>query len=265
MRAAATLDATGGGVRWRDAPPVVLRPTGRDRVHLVHAAGGPLGGDELSLRARVAAGCALTVSSVAATVVQPGVGAAPASWRVDLTVGAGACLRWTPQATVVTDAATFHSAVHAELAEDAFLLVREQVLLGRSGQAGGRYRGGLAVTVGGRPLLRHETVLDGRDPDLSGPAGSGGYRVLGTLLVAGPGVTEEQRGGVEADLRWAVLPLAGPGYLVLVLGRTATAVGAVLDGHERLAGGGQRPKSAFPPITGGFPQATPSPAGRPVA
>ena len=44
----------GQRVRWTHAWPVVLRPTalagdGGDRVHLVHAAGGPLGGDELAL------------------------------------------------------------------------------------------------------------------------------------------------------------------------------------------------------------------------
>lgn len=229
MRAHATLAAAGGGLRWRDAPPVVVRPTGVGRAHLLHALGGPLGGDDLSLHVSVAAGQTLRVDSVAATLAQPGPHGDAASWRVELSVAAGATLHWSPQPTVVTDGADFRTAIDATIAEDAFLTVRETVVLGRAGQLGGAYRGALAATVGGRPLLRHESIVDGADAELSGPAGTGGYRVLGTVLVAGAGVTETQRGHAEPGLRWAVLPLEGPGYLVLVLGHTASAVDAVLD------------------------------------
>ena len=227
MKADASLDAGKGRLTWRDAPPVVIRPTGPDRVHLVHAAGGPLGGDELSLTAQVGAAARLSVSSVAATVVQPGVNGDPAHWRVDLDVAAGASLAWQPQPTVLTDGSWLHSDLYVRLAEGAVASVRETVILGRSGQAGGRYRGGLVVTVGGRVLLRHESLLDGTDPDLCGPAGTGGHRVYGTLLVAGvdPGEPEAHNG---PELRWARMPLEGPGYLVLALGDSATAVGGVL-------------------------------------
>jgi urease accessory protein len=230
-------------MRWRDAPPVVLRPTGGDRVHLVHAAGGPLGGDELSLHAEVAGGRSLRVCSVAATVVQPGVAGTPASWRVELDVAAGGRLCWQPQPTVLTDGACLHSDLQVRLADTAFAALREVVVLGRAGQAGGRYRGGLAVTVGQRPLLRHESLLDGADAELCGPAGTGGYRVYGSLLVAGAGVDPGKSLAHNAPgLRWARMPLAGPGCLVLALGESVTAVDAVLD--ELLA-------TMLPTVSGG--------------
>lgn len=233
MEATATfaVNRVGSGQRthWRDAPPVVLRPTGTDRLHLLHAAGGPLGGDRLRLAGTVGAACALRVRSAGATVVQPGPDGSPASWAVDLDVAAGASLRWAPQATVVCTGADFHGSLRANIDPDAFLQVRELLVLGRSGETGGRYRGGLTVTVGGRPLLAQENLVDGADTALSGPAGSGGHRVQGTVLVAGRGVTPPpERAGRTGTVSWAVLPLDGPGYLVLALGALVTEVEATL-------------------------------------
>lgn len=234
MRAAATFavsrDGAGQRTHWRDTPPVVLRPTATDRLHLLHAAGGPLGGDDLRLTGTVGAACGLTVRSAGATVVQPGNTGAPADFAVSLTLAAGADLRWTPQATVVCAGADFRSALRAELDPEAFLLIRELVVLGRSREAGGRYAGGLSVTVGGRPLLCHETLLDGADTALSGPAGTGGHRVSGTAVVAGRGVPPAtETAGRHGDTEWAVLPLAGPGVLVLALGDSVREVDAALD------------------------------------
>ncbi len=82
---AVTVDAADGGqrIRWSHAWPGVLRRTGPRRVHLVHAAGGPLGGDELGLDVEVGPGAAVAVRSAGATLVQPGAGEAagvPARW-----------------------------------------------------------------------------------------------------------------------------------------------------------------------------------------
>jgi urease accessory protein len=234
MEAAATFavsrTVSGQRTHWRDAPPVVLRPTGTDRLHLLHAAGGPLGGDRLRLTGTVGTACALRVQSAGATVVQPGPRGDPADWAVDLDVAAGASLRWAPQATVVCAGADFHGHVRATVDPDAFLLVRELLVLGRSGERGGRYRGGLAVTVGDTPLLAHENLVDGADGALSGPAGSGGHRVQGTVLLAGRGVRPTgERAGRTGAASWAVLPLDGPGCLVIAVGGLVTEVDAALD------------------------------------
>ena len=234
VRATTRLTVDGGGrrVRWAHEWPVVLRRTGPHRVHLVHAAGGPLGGDELGLVVEVGAEARLAVHSAGATLVQPGAGAAAgpaARWTVTARVGAGGRLHWAPEPTVVSDGAALESTLRVELAPGACATVREVVVLGRHGQRGGRYSGGLEVLVGGEPLLVHTTVLDGADPALCGPAGTAGARAVGTLLGAGDGAVSWSESGEAAEVRWAWTPLEGPGAVLLAVG-TPSAVAAVLDG-----------------------------------
>jgi urease accessory protein len=227
-----TVEAARGAqrVRWTHAWPVVLRQTGTGRVHLVHAAGGPLGGDELGLDVEVGAGAAVAVHSAGATLVQPGAGATvgvPARWTVTARVGAGGRLDWAPEPTVVADGAALESVLRVELAAGACATLREIVVLGRHGQRGGRYTGGVEVAVAGVPLLAHSTVLDGADPALCGPAGTAGARAVGTLVWAGLPAPPSGR-GEDADVRWAWTPLDGPGAVLLAVGSPA-AVTRVLD------------------------------------
>lgn len=261
MRAAGELTVLAGQrISWRAEPPVVLRRTGPTRMHLVQAAGGPLGGDHLELRLSLAAGTELTLATAAATVAQPGrPGAGPAYWTVTAELAEGARLRWLPEPTVVCDGAELHASLRLTMDEGAGALVREQVQLGRHGQRGGRYRGLLAADYAGTPLVRHSTVLDGADPALTGPGGTGGQRLVGTLLGAGAGfgagvevgafeadrlaglaaaadleVAADLRDGAPvgecAGLRWARHELAGPGWLVVALGTDPVALSRVLSG-----------------------------------
>jgi urease accessory protein len=211
-------------IRWGHAWPIVLRPTGDDRVHLVHGAGGPLGGDRLALSVDVAGGARLRVHSAGATLVQPGADGGVARWDVTATVGGH--LHWAPEPTIVTDGGALESQLRVDVAAGGTAIVRETVVLGRHGQRGGRHRGALTVTVAGTPLLAHVTQLDGADPALCGPGGSAGARATGSLLVVGlPGGTGA---GERAGVRWAWTPLAGPGALLLAVGDPG-AVAAVLD------------------------------------
>lgn len=232
MRATAELDVDGGGcaprLRWRSAPPVVLRPTGSRQVHLVQAAGGPLGGDELALTVRLAAAGRLRLRSAGATVVQAG--PAPARWSLTADVACGAVLDWHPQPTVVCDGAELRSSTRLRLRPGAGAVLREEVVLGRAGQLGGRFRGELTVELDGDPVLAHDMILDGADPVLTGPAGSGGARVVGTLLVVGEQLTGPPEGaGESSGLRWACGELDGPGRLLIALGDRADAVSGLLD------------------------------------
>jgi urease accessory protein len=229
IRAATRVTVDGPRVRWAHEWPVVLRPTGSGRVHLVHAAGGPLGGDDLALSVDVGPDARLAVHSAGATLVQPGAGTdAAARWTVDVRVGAGGRLHWAPEPTVVSDRAALESAVRVTLAPGAVATVREIVVLGRHGQRGGRYTGATHVTVGEEPLLVHTTVLDGTDAALCGPAGTAGARAVGTLLRAGMLPLADETAGESDGVRWAWTPLDGPGALLLAVG-TPAAVTAVLD------------------------------------
>lgn len=232
MKACAELDVEAGGrMRWSAAPPVVLRRTGASRVHLVQAAGGPLGGDQLELRIRLAENAELTVGSAGATVAQPGrPGSGPAFWTVTAELAPGSRLTWSPEPTVVCDGAELRARLRVVLADGAGAWVREQVQLGRHGQRGGRYRGDLSVDHADVALVRHTTVLDGADPALCGPAGTAGARVLSTVVGAGfepepTGPATGERGGV----RWARHRLAGPGWVLLALGPDTESTTSALD------------------------------------
>ena len=83
-------------MRWSQSWPVVLRRTGAERVHLVHGAGGPLGGDAFALELAVAAGGVLRVGSAGATVVQPGAPGPGALGRCGPRSAAGARLAGRP-------------------------------------------------------------------------------------------------------------------------------------------------------------------------
>lgn len=230
MKARAQLTADASGLRWRSAPPVVLRPTGSHRIHLVQAAGGPLGGDDLALDVSLGAGCVVQLRSAAATVVQTGPCAGtPARWAVTASVADGAVLDWQPEPTVVCDGAELHSQATVSLQRGGRAVWREIVVLGRAGQRGGRFTGELVVEVDGAPLLAHTLLLDGADPVLTGPAGTGGARYIGMLAVVGQGSSgPSESGGEQPGLRWASAPLDGPGHVVLALGDRITDLARVL-------------------------------------
>ena len=258
--AAVAADLEGGRprIRWTQAWPIVLRPTGNTRVHLVHGAGGPLGGDVLALDVRVGTGAALAVRSAGATIVQPGRGSAPARWDFDVVVGAGGSLDWAPEPTVVTDGADYRTSLRINLGAGAGATIREVVVLGRHGGVGGRSRGRLDVSVDDNPLLAHTTLLDGADPALCGPGGTAGARAVGALIlvdavrptsvggaavggaaVGGAAVGGAARGGAalggaappgdpphgeREDVRWAWTDLAGRGRALFAVGEPGAVI-----------------------------------------
>ncbi|MGB8198245.1 MAG: urease accessory protein UreD, partial [Pseudonocardiaceae bacterium] len=204
--------------------------TGPHRVHLVHAAGGPLGGDDLGLDVHLGAGSYLRLRSAAAMVVQAGHPPAPARWTVAATLVAGAVFDWRPEPTVVCDGAELHSQVTVALQRGARAVLREEIVLGRAGQRGGRCAVELTVELDGAPLLAHTLLLDGADPVLTGPAGTGGARVVGMLAMVGEGIDGSSAdAGEEPGLRWACSALDGPGWLLLALGDRVTDVTRLLD------------------------------------
>ncbi|MFI6477440.1 urease accessory protein UreD [Nonomuraea sp. NPDC050663] len=201
----------------RSSPPLTLRQTGPVTVHLVSTAAGPLGGDELELDVRVAPGTTLEVGSIASTLVLPGDG--PSSMTVTAHVGAGASLRFAPEPTVLADGCDHRMAVRLSLEGDARVWWREEIVMGRYGEAGGRCVTRFDATVDGRPLLRQELDL-GMGP--SSPAVLGGARCVGSVLT-----TQACEGAVADGV--AVMPLAGPGTLVQALAADAVELRERLD------------------------------------
>jgi len=168
IRAATRVTVDGPRVRWTHEWPVVLRPTGSgpggERVHLVHAAGGPLGGDDLALSVDVG-------NRAHAQVTTPGAAkwyrtdGAIAQQRVDVAVGAGGALEWMPQGAIVYDAARTDSVLSFDLADDATLIAWDVTCLGRHAMgerfATGRWRQRIDIVRNGAPIWSERVNLMG--------------------------------------------------------------------------------------------------------
>ncbi|MEM9034310.1 MAG: urease accessory protein UreD [Actinomycetota bacterium] len=129
-----------------------------DRVLLLGATAGPLGGDVHRISVRVGPRAQLRLGSVAAAIVLPGTGS-PAVVEVDIEVSAGAELVWEPEPTVVVEGAELRSTTNIRMAGDARLFRRDELVLGRHGEGPGSVRARLDIVRDGRAVIRQEVAL----------------------------------------------------------------------------------------------------------
>ncbi|MFE3197313.1 urease accessory protein UreD [Embleya sp. NPDC059237] len=210
------------------APREVSVPGPIPEVVLVGGAAGPIGGDDLAVRVEVGPGARLRIRTAAAAVVLIGDGT-PARQRVDLVIAAGAVLDWSPEPVVVAARATFHTVVHAELAEDARLFAQETLILGRAGEPCGDVLSRWDAVVAGRPVLRQRSAYGpAAPPGWRGPAGTAGGTVVGTRLTL-PAPAEPAS---SAPGR-AVCALAGGGRLITVTAADVPAAHTALAAATR--------------------------------
>ena len=169
-------------------PQVVASGPERCRIGLLATTALLLGGDVVELDVRVGPGARLDLFDVAGTVAYHGRGA-PSAWHVRLALDAAARLTYAEEPFVVGDGADVTRTLDVDLASDASAVVHDTVVLGRSGQVGGRLRSHTAVRFGGRPVLLEDQRLD---PDRlrAAPGMLGPHRVLDTVLWLGPASPE---------------------------------------------------------------------------
>lgn len=227
MKARACVVAEGdghGGTRLaglRSQAPLVVRATG-DAVYLVGGAGGPLGGDDLTIEIEVGPGARLTLRTAAASVVLPGLVRSRVSIRA--TVASGGELHWLPEPVVAVQGCRHHVEATVCVGKGATLLWREELVLGRHGEAGGSVRTRTAVDLDGTPLLRNELAVGPEYPAAAGPAVLAGARAVGSLLIVGRSCPRAVVGPTAA-----ILPLAAGGVQVVALGDDASSVRRELD------------------------------------
>lgn len=232
MRAHAVVvvecDAAGRSVlrTMRSQAPLVLRRSA-GCLYVVAAAGGPLGGDELVLDITVGDGAHLELRTVAASVVQPSLPRARSSMTVRATVGEHARLSLLPEPVVVADDAWHVMSTHVTLAATAELALREEILLGRHGEAGGSVVASTVVDIAGRPLLRQSIDLDGASADRRAVIGRA--RAVGSLLVVHPAWTGDLAHLARTSDGLAVMPLATAGVLATAVAADSAALRARLD------------------------------------
>ena len=138
-------------------------------------------------------------------------------------MAAGGSLVWHPEPGVAAAGCDHHNDAVVSLEGSASLVWWEEVVLGRHGEAGGRWTSSLSVDLDGRPLLRHRVEL-GESTDWGSPAVAGGARCHGSVLVVDDGPLPEATAGPDH----AVMPLAAPAVLVVANASDAVSLSRVL-------------------------------------
>ncbi|BEP11853.1 urease accessory protein UreD [Acidothermaceae bacterium B102] len=229
MKARARVVAGTGGpytaAVLRSDLPIVLRPAD-DAIHIAQGAAGPLGGDDVELSIEVPDGCWLRLRAVASTLVLPSVVGGAARITIKAVVGEGASLELLLEPVVVADRASVELVTEIELAGNARLLWREEVVLGRYNEQGGDAVTRIDVLRERVPLLRTGSRLVGGDVVTHGPAVLGRARAAGSLLRVGYDVN-----AVEPQPESALLTLVGGGQLVTVVASSAIDLRRALDAH----------------------------------
>lgn len=211
----------------RSCAPIHLRETPAG-VYLIGGAAGPLGGDDLLLEIEVEPGATVVIRSAAASLALPGPGGF-SRVVVEARVAAGGTLRWLPE-QVIAGAGCDHRIVNRLLLEPGATVVwRDELVLGRRGEAPGRVRNRIDVNIGGNPLLRNELRVGTEAPGWNGPAVAGFAGAVGSLLVVAPELAAQP---VVLASTAAILPLAGPAALASALAGDSLELRALLEEAE---------------------------------
>jgi urease accessory protein len=161
---------------------IAARPT-FEGLCIVGAGANPIGGDHLETSLGVRTGARLVVRSTGASLARRGSQSARSSSAVSAALDGGATLCWVPEPTVVAQGSLHEITTRVELAEDARLLWREEVVLGRANEEPGTWSGSLRVVRGGRACLDTSVTFGPGAPGSDSAAVVGCARALVSLTV----------------------------------------------------------------------------------
>ncbi|WP_051062207.1 urease accessory protein UreD [Ilumatobacter nonamiensis] len=221
MKASATIAVARCGERdvvidQRCSAPFSVRQCD-GRILLASSAAAPVGGDELELTVDVGAGALVSVGSVAASMVWPGVGGESSSMTTTCAVGDAAHLDLSLEPTISLARSRHRTTTLVRLGSDATCRVLEETVLGRRDEVSGRLDLSLRVERDGRPILHHDERFG---PDVPGAwssvsVGAGRHVVSAVLVGIDPGPPEVC---VEADRSAAWLPVAADAAVAMAVG-----------------------------------------------
>ncbi|MCI9859610.1 urease accessory protein UreD [Microbacterium proteolyticum] len=195
-------------------PRLIARRGRHVEVALVAGRAMLLPGDHVHLDIRVGEGCTLDLIDIGGLVVygRPDLGDEPSGWRADITLGPGARLTWEGLPTVVTADGELVRSTVLRLASGASVALLETLVLGRTGEAGGRLRSDLDAADAAGPLLRESLEVRGDRPE---PGVLGRSRVMDSIVVLGDRLDAVDEAGITR------LDLAGDGTTLRYLGEAA--------------------------------------------
>jgi urease accessory protein len=185
---------------------------GTCHAYVLHPPGGVVGGDCLDIGVEAGPGSRVLVTAPAATKFYRSAGlCAEQTHRFRL--GAGACVEWLPQETIVFDGADLRTRTRIELCEQGSFLGWEVLCLGRPWSderfTRGQIEQRLEVWRAGEPLVLERARYRGSGAELTASWGLGGRVVVGSLIcVRGVGAGTAPAGTIEA-LRACLNTVAG--------------------------------------------------------
>ncbi|MGW0791941.1 urease accessory protein UreD [Streptomyces sp. NPDC002911] len=197
-----------------------LRARGTEaRVCIIGAMSAPLGGDRLRIEVTAQQGAGLHITSAAATLALKGPTTAPATYDVHLTVEEHAELRWRPRPLICAADSNLRQTWTIDLAPTARLVLREEQVLGRTGEPPGHVTTRLTVRRCGQVLLDQEAEYGPGAPGWDSPAVLAGYRATGQILLVDPAFEENPPDvhvlvGPPEDGQAVLTPLPGPAVLI---------------------------------------------------
>lgn len=194
--------------------PLAHRRPDVARVALAAGTAGPLGGDDYALDVLVGAGSTLVLQEVSAMLVLPGLGGAGSHMAISVTVEAGATFIWLAEPIIAAHRCNHRHDVRIALAPDARMLLREEMLLGRHGEAAGDFASRLRVTRGGAALYDQQIDFGPASDGWGGAAVLGKNRAVGSVIAVDPDWTDAEPAALPYDTNAALTPLAGPGVAI---------------------------------------------------
>ena len=219
---------------WHHFPPSYLDDSGCAYTWLVNPSGGLVGGDHVSVEARLHAGTHVLMTSPSANRVYRSL-SDPAVQEVCLSVGPGARLEWVPEVTIPFAGSRFRQSIHVDLAPGATVVLWDALASGRVARrerwAFATVENEICITtpLGGSVVERYRLVPGGL-PESVGLAGSWDY--VASLFVIGDAVDADVWNRLDVVLvailderpglvLGAVSSPAAPGLVVKLVARSA--------------------------------------------
>lgn len=160
-----------------NAPPTAV---------LINTAGGLTGGDRVSLTVEADPEThAIVTSQTAERAYRSAFGSAEVT--ATSTLGAGACLEWLPQETILFDASSLKRRLSADLTGNARLMMIESIVLGRKAMGetvrSVLFRDSWRIRRDGKLIFADDIRIEGAPSDiLSGPATASGGLAVASFL-----------------------------------------------------------------------------------
>jgi urease accessory protein len=163
------------------APRLVGRTSCTAHVALTAAGMLLLGGDLVDVEVNVGPDCTLELEDVGGMVAYRALKSA-SQVTLAARVGSGGTLLWRALPLVVAAGARVDRRTQIDLGTGGCAVIRETVVLGRQGEAGGSLTSRLSITDPDGPVLTEELDVDGSFPE---PGVLGPMRVLDAVVAVG--------------------------------------------------------------------------------